>query len=504
MYNSNVNLNNSTPPIVRIEKAFFQIFIAFILIFFSWASFNIIRFPYGIDYGEAPLIDQVSRIENHELVYKADLNSPPYIVSNYPPLYTLLLALIRSIFNTPLFQTGRILSLFFSVLSGIVIGLFGYRLTRMKILGVMSAVIFLGNSYVMLWSSLARVDMMALAFSLIGLFILFWRKDSPLWIIIACFCFLVSAYTRQTYLLAAPLGGFFWLYHLSHRRSILFVLIMASLTLIVFGTINAITQGGFYINIIVANINRYDLSRTVLMLRQLFILWPVILITSAIVIIIVIRNRKKAKGIFPFVTKPDAFLIHGLSFFSLGALTTSLTVGKVGSDVNYFLELMAACAIWMSVAFMLSMKTGNPKRWIIFCIFFIQLIWVFVGSTTMAIGVIGSRWEKLAYYDGLYRRINAATRQGIVLSDDYLDMVVLSGQSIYYQPFEYGQLYRAGLWDPQNLSTQIQQREFPLIVIGGDTVDKECCWPAPVVNALVENYNIESDSNVILLTPKGK
>jgi hypothetical protein len=77
-----------------------------------------------------------------------------------------------------------------------------------------------------------------------------------------------------------------------------------------------------------------------------------------------------------------------------------------------------------------------------------------------------------------------------VLSDDRLDLVVLSGQPIYYQPFEYQQLNRAGLWDPSDLSASVHNQTFPLIVVGGMDLPKDCCWPAEVSAAIRNGYSI--------------
>jgi hypothetical protein len=502
MYNSYVNLKYSPPTPVRIEKAFFQIYIFIILIVFSWTSINIIRFPYGLDYGEAPLMDQAKKIENRAPLYKADINSPPYTIANYPPLYIVSVATVKAIFNTPLFQTGRVISLIFSLISGTLTGLFGYYLTNNKILGAISAAIFLGNPYVLIWSSLARVDMMALAFSLLGLFILFRRKDAIIWLIVACFCFLASAFTRQTYLLSGPLAGFAWLYHHNHRRAMIFLVILGISTLLIFGTINAITQGGFYTNIIIANINQYDISRTIAMVKQLFVLWPIILIASTIILIMSIQDWRKIRNNPGDEVKPQVFLVFGLGFYSIAALIIALTVGKVGSDVNYFLELMAVCAIWMAIVFSKIMVQEKTKQWLYLGLFFIQLTWILIGSVPLIDGFVGSRWERLSFYEDLYQSINQSAQKGIVLSDDYLDMVVLSGQSIYYQPFEYGQLYQADLWNPTALADEIKSQEFPLIVIGGDTLNKECCWPPPIANAIESSYQIETGPDVLLLTPK--
>ena len=501
MYNSYVHSKSSLIFLSRIEKSFFQIYICLMLILFAWTSFSIIRFPFGMDYGEAPLMDQVRRIQNHETVYKASIDEAPYIIANYPPLYTLLVAALNSIFKIQLFQTGRVVSIFFSLISGGIIGLFGYHLTHNKLLGALAAVLFWGNPYVLIWSSLARVDMMALAFSLLGLWVLYRSKNSFSWMILAIICFIAAIFTRQTYLLSGPLAGFVLLWHQNHRRALLFIFLIGVTSLLIFGMINAITQGGFYTNIVVANINRYELSRTLLMFKQLFVLWPIILITSIVTIFMMIRLQIQKKDDNPVEMKPEAFLIYGLGFYSIGAVFSALTVGKVGSDVNYFLELISVCAIWCVIGLKLLLDQNKVFKLIFHGLMSIQLIWVFLAGYTLNHATVGARWGELAFYDDLYSQVQEASTRGIVLSDDYLDLVVLSGQSIYYQPFEYGQLYHAGLWDPTEFAEEIKQQIFPLILIGGDTLNKECCWAPPIVNALRTNYQIEAENNVLILTP---
>ncbi len=496
-----MEIRSSLPISSRIESTFFRIYIGLILILFGWTSYNILRFPYGMDYGEAPLMDQVRRIENQETVYKANIDQPPYIIANYPPLYTLLVSALNSTLKTPLFQTGRAVSLFFSLVSGGIVGIFGFHLTHNKLLGALAAIVFWGNPYVMIWSSLARVDMMALGFSLLGLWILYWSKNTFYWLILACLLFLASIFTRQTYLLAGPLAGFVWLWYQNHRRALFFMLVMGFSSFMIFGMINALTQGGFYTNIVVANINQYDMRRTLLMFKQLFVLWPIIMITSVGITFIVVRLRILKKGNFPDSKKPAAFMVFGLGFYSLGAIFSGLTVGKSGSDVNYFLELIAACAIWFVIGIKYLLDQNKVIKLISLGVLSLQLIWVFLAGFVLSRNTVSVRWSELVFFDTLFKQVQDATLDGIVLSDDYLDMVVLSGQFIYYQPFEYGQLYHAGLWDPTKLSAEIKQRTFPLVLIGGDRVNKDCCWPPSLVDAINMNYQIESENNVLILTP---
>jgi hypothetical protein len=79
--------------------------------------------------------------------------------------------------------------------------------------------------------------------------------------------------------------------------------------------------------------------------------------------------------------------------------------------------------------------------------------------------------------------------------------VVQAGQPIYYQPFEYGQLYLAGIWDPEPLAQEIKSGLFPLIIIGGNTLEKPCCWPPELIQAIREAYQIEYRSGLVFCTP---
>lgn len=485
----------------KIEKAFIQIYIGLILTLFLWNSVSIIRFPFGVDYGEAPLMDQASRIQNRATLYKSNINEPPYIIANYPPLYPTWVAATNAIFKIPLFQAGRISSVFFSLVSGVLIGLFTSRLTENKWCGVFSAAIFWGHPYVLRWSSLARVDLMALAFSLLGLWILFRYRESGYAWMLAGGCFLASAFTRQTYLLAAPLAGFVWLWHDRRKRALIFLSSFGVMGMLIFGMINALTQGGFYMNIVLANINQFVLDQVLRLGKQLFITWPIILITCAIIVVLAIYKKYQSTIRHQSQDPPDDFIFSGLVFYSLGALITAVTIGKVGSNVNYLLEFIAACSIWIGLALKLINEYKHKLKFVFLGLLFVQSAWVLSYSFILSQSTTGGLVEKLHYDESLYTQVQEAVKTGVVLSDDYMDMLVLSGQPIYYQPFEYGELYTAGLWDPTRLVNQINQGAFPLIIIGGSTLHKNCCWTASMINALELNYHIETEDDTLILRP---
>ncbi len=485
----------------KIEKAFIQIYVILVLVLFAWNSVLTIRFPYGVDYGEAPLMDQVRRIETGETLYKSSINGPPYVIANYPPVYQLWVSGVNTLLHIPLFQSGRISTLFFSILSGSIIGLFSYHLTDNKWMGVFSAALFWGQPFVVVWSSVARVDMMALAFSLLGLYSLYRKYTEPVWIVIAVVCFLISAYTRQSYLLAGPLAGFIWLWNCNRKRALIFLAGLAFAGLAVFGIINAATHGGFYTNIVTANINRTVLHNAVSMFRQLFIIWPVVLIIIIILVILAIYSRFKQPVGEKTGETAQPFIYYGWTFFTIGAVISAMTVVKIGSNVNYFLELIAAGAVWGGLSVKLINRRRAGTRWLLIGLLLIQSLWVLPFGYQAIQTTRTNFWEKLDLYQNLKITVQAATQSGMVLSDDYMDMIVLADQRIYYQPFEYGELYYAGLWDPSALASQIEKRDFALIVIGGNSLEKGCCWPPTVINSIEANYVPEQSENVLIFEP---
>ena len=49
-----------------------------------------IRFPFPLDYGEGPVLDQTMKLAQGINPYQPDINTPPYNIANYPPLFQLL------------------------------------------------------------------------------------------------------------------------------------------------------------------------------------------------------------------------------------------------------------------------------------------------------------------------------------------------------------------------------------------------------------------------------
>jgi len=474
------------------------------LMVFASTTIATVLFPYGVDYGEAPLIDQAKRIIAGQTLYKATLDEPPYVIANYPPLYPLLIAGIGAITRLPFLQVGRIISLLAALVSGLIVGWFAYRLSGSEFSGLLAATLFLGNPFVMRWSSIARVDLLALALSLLALWMLYTRWHSWPWLAGALICLLASICTRQTYALAAPMAGAIWLWHHDRRRALLLIALLILACLSLFGLLNFVTRGGFYLNVVVANMNRYRVSRTLAVGAMLLRIWPIVFAIAGVEMARILKTYQRGGGRRGGGTAERPLLRYGLMPYSVGAFLSALTVGKIGSNVNYFLELMAALAIWIAAALAWQPERKTSRQRTILLLTLCQVAWV-LGASLWLQSAMVARWRDLAKYDELYRQVKAATVQGPVLADDYLDMVVRAGQRIYLQPFEYQQLNEAGIWDPSALIEEIRAQRFPLILLNrpGSAICAER-WAPPVIAAIEENYEgIERLPGLVAYRPVG-
>ena len=110
--------------------------------------------------------------------------------------------------------------------------------------------------YIFYWSALARIDALALALSLAGLWVTA-RWYGRRWGLIAGVLLLTAAaYTRQTYLLAAPLAAFAYIWGRGERfRALLFAVLFGCMVTGIFAVLTVATQGGIFFHVVTANVN---------------------------------------------------------------------------------------------------------------------------------------------------------------------------------------------------------------------------------------------------------
>jgi hypothetical protein len=448
--------------------------------------------PYPLDYGEAPLVDQAMRLAAGQTIYRPDLSSPPYTISNYPPLYVLSLVPWVKLFG-PTLVAGRLVSILCALASALFLSRIVYHipsfLSQDRVAGMTAGLFFLAFPYVVGWSKLARVDLLALAFSTAGLYAIVRWPATRRGLIVSALLLVAAIYTRQSYVLAAPLAAFAWLWTQDRRRAIALLILVGGLSLILFLALNILTSGGFFYNIVTANVNEFKIDSMERWLRDLAGTTPLLLVLGAVFLFLGFRQVKSWSLLAPYL---------------IGACLSALTIGKIGSNVNYLLELSAALSLvagalvawsrerpWLRAALLalLALQTGLLMR------------------ITLRDPVEALKWrttQPKRYFKDLEWLVETAETP--VLADEFMGMLTLQKRPLYIQPFEVTQLADAGLWDQTPLLESIRRQEFAAILIHhfmGYPVYQER-WTSEMLSAIMDSY-VATDflAETVVYRPRG-
>lgn len=470
----------------KIVLGFFLV--AAVIIFVLHAGMSVL-YRYSLDYGEAPLIDQAIRLSAGENIYRPDISTPPFTIANYPPLYVISLIPFLNWFDSP-FHMARVISVVAILLSGAFIGLITHTFSKNRYTALIAAMLFFASPYVVQWSGRARIDSLALAFATGALFVLVrWPKERWSWFV-SGLLLIAAAYTRQSYALAAPLAGFAWLWTKDRRRAIALVLLAGGLGIAIFLLINILTDGGFYYNIVTANVNQFTWERLKDYLDQLWRDNDIILVLSVLFLLIGWRTQ-------------DSWPI--LAFFLLGAFLSGLTIGKIGSNINYFLELAAALAL-VGGALVAWSQTYPWRNATVLLLLALQIGLLLKASMQLNVDwILSQRYVDFGALQMLEQEVKRM--DGPVLADEYMGLLTMNDRPLYLQPFEVSQLANTGMWDQQPLLNEIKNQKFDGIMIHHfDTspVFKER-WTAEMLTAIVESYRpVRTLAGTVLYVPEGE
>ena len=412
---------------------------------FIWCGWLAVRFPYPLDYGEGPLLEQALRIAGGEGIYLKPGDSPPWTVSNYPPLYVLLEAPLTVLFG-PAYWYGRLISWLATVACAVLAGLLVRTLTADWLASTITALILPVVPFIGSWSMLARIDTLALALSLAGLLCVVRWPHRILAVLASVLLLTAAVYTRQSYGLAAPLAAVVWLFGGYRRHALLLIGGMATLGSSLAILLNAVSDGGFFFNIVTANVNDFQWQLVSLHLGQAVVSMPVLVVFGALSVCV---SGRFASGAWRVIVP-----------YSIAATLTGLTVGKVGSNVNYLIEMGAALSI--AVGLLIAWLRPRPvMRQILLLVLAVQVALMLPPSGPRAAAL--ERMEDRDTTEALMHVL--AEAQGPVLADDAMGLLPLNGKSIELQPFEMTQLVRAGVWDQSPLLEAIDEKRYAAILI---------------------------------------
>ncbi|MGB8984895.1 MAG: hypothetical protein WCC12_23725 [Anaerolineales bacterium] len=440
-------------------------------------AYQLISIPYrySLDYGEAPLVDQAMRLASGQNIYRTDLAAPPYTISNYPPLYVAVVSVGVKLFGPAgAFTAGRIISALSAWAASIFLLLIVYAATRDRLAALVAGLIFLAFPFVVYWSPFLRIDMLALALSLAGLCLLVWKPVNPRRLIGVAILLVAAIYTRQSYGLAAPFAAFVWLLARDWRQALRLALLVGGTGSILFLILNSLTDGGFFFNIVTANVNEFRID-------LLKYHWDRLRETALIVLVV------GAASLFLLPRWNPLWLLTAP--YLVGAALSAVTIGKIGSNVNYLLELCAALSLAAGAVIAWSRAhlpsySARAAILVLLAVAVGKMIHATLADYTESLQERRAQAAELGQLEVL-----VAKTPGPILADEFMGMLTLQGRPLVIQPFEVTQLARAGKWDQTPLLESIRKQEFAAIILYDRPWSQER-WTPEMLEAINQSYRL--------------
>jgi hypothetical protein len=481
-----------------------------ILIFFLHA-YQAVMFPYQLDYGEGPILQIALRVADGGQMYPP-IDRPPYVIASYMPLYYLLSALGVKL-TGPSFLFGRLLSLAGAVAIAVFAGLIVWDRTRHRFAAFLAGGLILAMPHFMVWATLMRVDVFALACAVAGFYFFTRGRRAP-----GIPLFALAPFTRRTTVAAMGAAFLADAHQRGLRRAARAFAAQIVVILLLVAAAVLLTRGGLYHQLYLHTATSVGKAWTWDQLRSLLWvpgnpsplkLWPAYFIVTIIA------------AVWSAFHRPSRLLL--LYFLLAGVIF--LTGGRIGSAHNYLLEPTAIGAMMFGVMYAVLSRRPGPGR---------------VGLMLIAGGLIAqTAWtlqpppdpqqmSRLAQsFSILQPRVDPRANQyvidrikhtdGDVLCED-TGLTLLAGREPPLMPFEFTMMARSGALDPTPVFNRVREGGYPLIVLRFNPLDprevelhtpgedwKAGRWPDGIISGVIESYWFEKDVGpYFLFVPKAQ
>ena len=472
--------------------------LALVLLHFAVAFGDFVWFvvtcPSEIDYGEGIVLNNALNIAHGREVYN-NYHHYPFVVATYPPVYPALCAVGARLFGIS-FTFGRVLTLLATLAAMVLVWLILRRAGVSRAAAGFGTVLFAASPEVCRWAAVMRVDMVAIALGLAGLYCV---MRGGRWLIPAVALLVLAVYTRQSQV--APLAaGVLYLWWAKERRAaVLVAASCAALIIASFLALQVASDGWFYRHVIVANRNLWDW-------RQLVEVWlgsrvwrfPFLIAPVGAILALLEPGRGEDTPSSGAGRRPERLLV----LYFACAMLVSLTAGKVGSYLNYLIEPLAASGLLSGVAYdSLARRLGSPRwrpAWVAaWVLMVVPPAWVLAQPGRPPCRPFGFRRADMvvAWKEGipLVRRT-----RGDVLSEN-TGLLLVAGHRIMLDPHKMTSMAEDGTWDQRPLVRDIERRRFPLIIITWDpptaVPDRwgtygRYRWTREMAEAIMRNYGL--------------
>ncbi|MFN8637614.1 MAG: hypothetical protein U0893_27490 [Chloroflexota bacterium] len=459
------------------------------------------------DNAEAIVYGQAMRWLHDEPLYQP-LNSAPYTVTAYMPLYYTLAA-VGHVALGPSFLAGRLITLVASICLAATVGLLARQLTRNWWAAAIGSGLVLTLSFAgppgPPWLAVYRVDAFGVALAVGAVTVLAGGASSGQLTyrrvlaagLLACLALL----TKQT-LAAATLAGGLWLLEQDWRKAVLFGAVVG-LPVVLVSALFEWWTGAFFQNVVTANLNPFDVTSLV---QNLFILSIFQLGTLLATLTWVATHGRGGRGSVGRL----------LVYYWAVALLPMFGLAKVGSWHNYWIEWSVPMAV-LTAATLVSVRpvTSFLQR-VVYVVPRVAMVvsmllaaFVSIWSVRTALADWSSQAQRAAELSQVVRCVAASPGASIGMP---MDAVVLAGEPLYVEPAIFTILVDAGVVQDGPVLDAIRHGGVGVVVMdlrpeapqwqhgAGQPI-----WRPDVLAALRESMELRSEkAGRMIYTPKDR
>ncbi len=438
-------------------------------------------YPYDVDQGEGYDVNSGWLLAQGRPIY-TDNERYPYYSSNYPPVFSLLLAPIVAQFGTTL-GAGRLLSAGAALLTAIAIGLVVYRERAQGIAALVAGLLFLGSGYVYHVTPLARVNALAALFALVGVFCC--GRAGRGWTAAGVLAFLLALFTKQTTVDAVAAGLLFLLLR-DRTTGLVATASLGTVGGLVWLALDLLHGGQFFVNVVVGNVNPFSFG-------QAFGYYRNFVETHAGLLALAgwwAWRAWRTGRVGPF----ELYWVFALAF--------AVSVGKWGAGESYFLAPIVASCVLAGRSLAAALRVA-PRRPALLAAagatLLLQAGLALHGPLAERVPMVGdrgvqaaslARWPTPRDLESGRELVEQLRRpEAPVLSEDP-SFSLVAGKEVVGNATHLRNLYQAGFWRPDNLVADLHDRRYSFVVLNAEL------YPEPVLAAIGRNYYLYEEYEV--------
>lgn len=483
---------------------------ASIVLLFSLAVYvayahNLIMFPFDYDQGEGfELVDTIMFSEFRYPYQNTEVF--PFYSSNYPPLFHVILAPFVWVFGAA-YWYGRLFGALAGAAIAAMIAYVIHKETERRWIAALAGLAFMASNTVYHIAPLYRQHLSMVMFETLAIVLLaysFPQRDKR-GILLGLGLLIVAGYTKQLAAITA-IAALAWMTLRNPRRGVLWGIGFALVGGLIFVWLTIDTNGEWWRQAIVANVNQFDPFQTLHLSRLWFKLHGFLILPALVYVLYEL-----------YVERLSLFSVWFVAATILGALGS----GTWGAGDSYFATAIAAMCILSGMLFgriangEIANLQQRPALQTV-GMMLIPLLFLGYGIATLKMPTDRAPFQQVAqilniqpnvqndFYDsatynvGGYARIGHFVNQrdleagyeiieriretdAPVISED-AGFSIVAEREVITNPTQLLNLWKAGLYDGDILQTMVEQQEFGLIILRAQF------YPPALLEAIGDHY----------------